>query len=613
MADDFEAVPSDVAAWLAAQTELARLQIDALQAGKRRTVWGTVRRYLTDAQRFVLEGSVVVIAVLLVLGLTAMAITAGRQHKLVIESFAVPDDLARRGLSGPVVASQLLDKLQALQGATVSARAAESYANDWSGGIKIQIPDTGVSTEEFYRYLVGWLGHETHITGEIYEAANDYAASARIAGGGRVAAHDAEVDALLQATAERIYAQTQPYRYAVYLDSHEQAAGATAIFQQLIDSGSAADRAWAYNGLANQVATSGDFAAASDLMRRAIRAEPGLIVSYDNLAGFQDVLKHDEEVIRTLRQALTLAARRPDGTIDSGYFDSYALSERITLAFALGDSRAALELEKYSEAQADLQGSVEEARDGQLFACGELHDGRCLHDIWTSLPPIPDTSEDVSGRLGNMLFANARLARWTETIATGERLKPLYAKRGGQSLVFEALEVEPLEALAHAHLGDWQRAHAEIDATPADCVLCLRVHGLIDALEGNRAGAAWWFRRAVAAAPSSPFADTDWGEMLLRKGDLAGAIAEFTSANRKGPRFADPLELWGEALIAANRSDLAIAKFAEAARYAPSWGRLHLKWGEALLYLGRAGEAQAQFAAARTMDLSRADRARLPG
>ena len=67
----------------------------------------------------------------------------------------------------------------------------------------------------------------------------------------------------------------------------------------------------------------------------------------------------------------------------------------------------------------------------------------------------------------------------------------------------------------------------------------------------------------------------------------------------------------GEALIAKNSSDLALAKFDEANKYAPKWGRLHLKWGEALLWSGRRAEAPAQFAAARTLDLTPAEKSEL--
>ena len=174
-----------------------------------------------------------------------------------------------------------------------------------------------------------------------------------------------------------------------------------------------------------------------------------------------------------------------------------------------------------------------------------------------------------------------------------------------------ATEIAPLLAVAQARLGQFAQAHATIDKTPRDCVPCETARGDIDALEKNGSGAALWFAHAIRDAPSLPFADRDWGEMLLRKGDLDGAIGKFESAHRKGPHFADPLEMWGEALIAKNRSDIALAKFEEAAKYAPNWGRLHLKWGEALLWSGDETGAQSQFAAAAHLDLTAAEKSQL--
>jgi tetratricopeptide (TPR) repeat protein len=123
-------------------------------------------------------------------------------------------------------------------------------------------------------------------------------------------------------------------------------------------------------------------------------------------------------------------------------------------------------------------------------------------------------------------------------------------------------------------------------------------------LESQHARADWWFARAVAAAPSIPFAYADWGKVLFAQGQPDAAIEKFKLANQKGPHFADPLEMWGEALMARNQSHLALAKFEEADKYAPNWGRLHLKWGEALVYAGKPDKAKRQFARAAQLDLT---------
>jgi tetratricopeptide (TPR) repeat protein len=172
-------------------------------------------------------------------------------------------------------------------------------------------------------------------------------------------------------------------------------------------------------------------------------------------------------------------------------------------------------------------------------------------------------------------------------------------------------QAEPLLANALAQTGDLVAAHRVVDRTPVDCYSCLVMRGNIDVLEGNRKGAAYWYARAVYAAPSLPFAYTDWGRVLLQAADFDNAAEKFTLANQKGPHFADPLEMWGEALMAKSQSHLALAKFQEADKYAPNWGRLHLKWGEALVYAGKKGDAKAQFSRAAQLDLTPGEKTEL--
>src|SRR5262249_8632954 len=157
-------------------------------------------------------------------------------------------------------------------------------------------------------------------------------------------------------------------------------------------------------------------------------------------------------------------------------------------------------------------------------------------------------------------------------------------------------------AYAKAMSGDVAGADALIAKTALDCDACARMRGRIEAVKHNWPEAARYFAMVSARSPHIPYADTDWGAMLLQKGDYDGAIAKFETANKRGPRFADPLEMWGEALMQKNRSDLALAKFEEANKYAPNWGRLHLKWGEALFWSGDKPGARKQFEIAASLD-----------
>jgi len=236
-------------------------------------------------------------------------------------------------------------------------------------------------------------------------------------------------------------------------------------------------------------------------------------------------------------------------------------------------------------------------------------------DTYTDAALLPRANINAGWNQTNMNFPQfeqlAALGDWAAARKDIEAVAASPFAKDPHSILPLYVQLFPHVAQAQAKTGDFTLAWATIRRTPLDCYFCLRVRGQIAAEQKNWNGSAYWFARAVALAPSIPFAYTDWGRMLMVKGDLDGAVAKFESANKKGPHFADPLEMWGEALIAKNRSDLALAKFEEADKYAPHWGRLHLKWGEALLWSGDKAGAAKQFVAASALDLTNTEKSEL--
>jgi tetratricopeptide (TPR) repeat protein len=280
---------------------------------------------------------------------------------------------------------------------------------------------------------------------------------------------------------------------------------------------------------------------------------------------------------------------------------SYAQS---LIAMSAGDNAAALAAARKIIAAGDTEFGPQNA----AIACALLHDNACMRASWAMLAAVADPENMRDSAIQQM---NAALGRWDALLAGAPGFHATRMRVSKVAQATNALLDAPLWALAAAHHGDFATAHRQIDTTPLDCVYCMRIRAQVEALAHNWSGAAAWFVRAQAAAPSSPLVAADWGEMLLQKGDFDAAIAQFDLAHKKGPNFADPLEMWGEALIASNRSDLALPKFEEAAGHAPNWGRLHLKWGEALLWLGRRDDAAKQFAIAVTLFLTPQENAQL--
>jgi tetratricopeptide (TPR) repeat protein len=594
-------------AWLDEQTRLTRLQREREERDETLRAWSQFVGYASQLLKLAFEFVLAVVVIVIGVALVTALWNASHDNGLVIEAFSVPPDLANRGLSGEVVAGKLLDRLQDLQVQTQSNRAASSYVNNWGNDIKVQIPDTGVSVGQLYRYLAQWLGNETHISGEVYrEADGRLAVLARVAGSPTriLRGNDAQLDALMQQSAESVYRSTQPYRYAVYLDNHGRAAEARAIYRELIANGAADDRAWAYIGLSSEHSVAADFDGANRLLLKAMAIKPDILLIYANLANNEGSLQHDEKALYFARAAVALAARGGRDSSMAAYgFQAADIQNRGAVAQATGDIAAARRINNEMFSHPDFNNSWTVARQASIGLCGQLHDRACFEQAMDAMPPAPNPLQDLN-RLVNVQQAHLFFGDWREVVTLGDAVIPMLAKVPRLGPYFLAHAEYPIVAVADAELGDLKSADALVVGTPADCDVCMRIRGRI-AMRARRWGAAeYWYAREARAAPSSSTAQSDWGEMLLAKGDYAGARARFARAVALGPRDFEAYERWGETLIRENRSDLALAKFALAARDAPNWGRLHLKWGEALLWSGDRAGAQAQFARAAALYLT---------
>jgi len=601
---------------------LVELQAEELRRELRLHHWSLRVQHVSGLMKLAFEIAVafIVLAIAVLIGNAIW--NAAHDRGLVIEAFQVPPDLASRGLTGEVVASQLLDRLTAMQNATNSARPPQSYANNWGNDIKVQIPDTGVSIGEFNRYLQGWLGHETLIGGEVFRSANGVTVTARVSGNDSVSFSGpvASLDALLQRAAEHIYEQTQPYRYASYfMGDIVSAAGAQSnearqVFTRLTVNPDPEERAWAWLGLsAIALYHDGDARGAIPELRNALSNKPGLVLALFDMAETEDFLGHSEAAFTFDR-----ATERAFDRLSPGELSPRAMvfgqENAANTATAVGDFSGAIAASQHGMELPPSHHSAENFRDNICDALAFEHDGKAARAALRSMPTLPASDmDDRALRLEVVFLTYVALHDWPAVAMKEPAVEKIQrtALPGFDNKSILATQFRPWLALAKAKLGDISAAEAVIGTTPADCYDYVRVRGSIAALAHRSGAAAYWFAIATKQGPSLPFAYTDWGRVLMAQGDIAEAIEKFTLANAKGPHFADPIEMWGEALMQKNRSDLALAKFEEANKFAPHWGRLHLKWAKALFYAGHEGDAQKQFAIASHLDMSASDRAQL--
>jgi tetratricopeptide (TPR) repeat protein len=590
------------------------------------------------------------IGIVVAAGLAFMIWNAAHADGLIVESFKVPPDLAEKGLSGDVVASQFLDRLSALQAQSVNAvLAPTSITNNWSDDLKVEIPETGVSLGEFNRYLRRWLGHETHISGELVrpEGGNiEITARVNSEAGKSFSGSEADFHALLAKAAEAIYADTQPIRYAGILAQQGRLSEEESLLRAATRTGSASERAWAYTLLSSVLLARNQTAEAIRAGRAGVALNPGFGFGWYRTAVALQRAGVLQAALDAAKKSLNLTATGMDKVVPVAMAQGQAAGNAV-IASALGEfgqqiaqvaatfpmiDFAADPATQTHEAETATGGNVQTPIAYQsalaIVRIGQ-HDLRAARRVLADEPSYMAAlkADPVAAGRGQIFldrsaepYRNAELALAMETGSwAGARqivtaMEAEVAKRAasqlGNGFNLQAL-LWPDLALAEAQMGDFTAAHAEIDKTPGDCDLCLRTRAKIDTLQKNFAGADFWFARLEATEPSIPFADQDWGRLLLRRGDAAKAIEKFKLSNAKGPHFADPLEGWGEALMAQSQSHLALAKFAEAEKYAPNWGRLHLKWGEALAYAGHAAEAKAQFSRAAQLDLTPSEKAEL--
>jgi tetratricopeptide (TPR) repeat protein len=578
--------------------------------------WSMWVRHLSSLLKLTFEVGLAVAAVALACFLGASVWNAAHADGLVIESFSVPPDVAERGLTGQVIAGELLDRLTEINQSTISIRTGKSYAASWGDEIKVEIPETGVSVAEAYRFLRRWLGHESHINGAVWHSQGGIVITARSEGKSvTVSGPDTDIGGQIQKAAEAVFSLAEPYRYGAYLLTRGRYQEAITVFRQQAARGPAVDRAWALVGLARALVIKGDIGPreAEPFDREAAKLDPGNIPALNNVAGIERVLGRLEHAASDSRKLAGLLGHSGDGEI--GADDTSLLVEK---EMAANDLRELMGASGESASSiANLLRADNDVSFGNIstrLTVQEIY----AHDLMAArvTPRERDRKFQSAGQFaygGIRIKAALAVAEqdWPAVVAAASSAEPLLKERSVQEPFL--VTVVPSQAYAEARLGRFREAEALIATTPGDCDECMLQRARIAELEGKPARADWWFARAVHDAPSIPLVYATWGQALLERGQPDAAIAQFTIANRRGPHFADPLEGWGEALMAQNRSDQALAKFAEAEKYAPNWGRLHLKWGEALAYAGKRDDARAQFSRATQLDLTPAEKSELAG
>jgi tetratricopeptide (TPR) repeat protein len=511
-------------------------------------------------------------------GLGVMVYDAFTAGSVVVEAFDTPPALLARGLSGKVVAGGLLDQLTRLQAATRSSAAKRNLSNAWTGDIKVELPETGLSLGDIDRVLKARFGHDLHIDGDLVQT--DTGGLALTVRGDNLlpkvfAGGPGDLDKLTAQAAEYIYGQSQPALFATYLFNAGRNADAVAFAKAAYATTSAEDRPYLLNEWANSLGNLGAPPQATlALYREALKQKPDYWVAYSNVIISQSLLGDEEGAWRTGEAMRRAAGGRPGRAPENYYQNADPISWNLQawraglVADAAAHQGVGSSTNSAGPSIADVDVRLHDFADAEFqlqTAQGDAKD-----------PTIAAVTHFIHGRIATEAGDGAHAAAEMEAFAAALADPVVSSDYPGYRCW-----VAPAEELA----GHPDKADAALKAG-GHFVDCARFRGDILDHRGDWTGAQRAYAEAVVIAPDLPAGYYSWGLALARHGDFAGAMAKLAAANQRGPHWADPLKAWGDVLARQGRWKDALAKYDAALKFAPAWAALHQARGAAAAHGG---------------------------
>ena len=577
---------------LAHQIDLVAAQLSEIRI--KRLLWG---------------GAVALMLGLMILLAVAM-VNASRSHALIVEPFHVPASLEARGLDGTTIANRLTDRFAVMRDLSDSSRAEDSYANGADDDIKIAIPNTGVSVGDVWRYLREWLGHDRRIGGDVTIIGDQVEITARISLGKGESFRGplADPTPAIDAAAESIFKQTQPYRYALVISHTKGPEAAIPLLRDIAEQGTdIRERRWGYVGWTTMLNSLGRIDEAALRARQGVALDPGFGKIYSNLSDAYGLIGRSEAQIAANREVVELLRTPAQSQLSSSGFGHTRGKGQANVEDILRNDQAQVAVMQHLGTLPEYNGNARNARMSTLILLSRLGE---FTRAAASLPLLPyadpafgpiaaDVAAEFAFETGHTREAVTIMERALTALSSQS---PKGAKLADFSPPTVARYAEILVAAGHT-----ADAATTIALTRTDCYPCLVARGEVAAAQSDFPPATRWFADAARQGPSLPQADYQWGRMLAANDNGAAALAHFAVAAKRAPGWYEPPYAAGRLLIAAHRFGEAQAQLEKAHAAAPKRADVALALGRAQWLGGDRAAAKATWAAARRLDLLRPD------
>jgi tetratricopeptide (TPR) repeat protein len=559
-------VAAETAAFFREQIQLVKAQRETVESEHRffQAEWRP--RLLGIRLRVGFQLFLVLVATVIGIGVAIMIHDAVTSRRVVVDPFDIAPNVAAQVPSGKIVAARLLDELSRLQNATRSTSAGRGLSGAWTGNIKLDVPEAGVSLGEISRLLTDRFGDDVHIDGDL--VATPAAGIALTVRGNGVppdtfSGPATGLEKLTVQAAEYVYSKSQPARWAYYLQTAGRSEEAIAFCRATVGSASKEDRPYLLNVWANSIGnTGGSVRESLALYRATVRLKPDYWIGYNNVMNALNLIGDEEGAFRAGEDMRKAAGGRPGRAPELYYqnWDTLTWNLQAWLDAQLADAESnagtGTGVATAGPAVADVQARLHDPEAAELELKTTNDDP---HD-----PTIGAMTHFVRGRVAAEAGDTARAAAEMEAFGTAYAIPTVSSNYPGYNCWIAPAE----EAAGHTDKAD---AVLKAAGTYVDCY---RFRADILDGRGDWPGAQKAYAEAAMLARDLPAAYYSWGVALARHGELAGAEAKLKDANQRGPHWADPLKAWGDVLMKQGKTKEALVKYDEALKYAPNWKEL---------------------------------------
>ena len=493
---------------------------------------------------------------------------------VVVEPFHATPDLAAHGVDGTVIARGLMDELMRLHRVTRLLALRRGLTTVWSNGIKLDLPQPGLSVGALTRVLRARYGSELHVTGDLVESAGDGALALTVRGDDMppktFSAPADSLAALLRSAAEYVYGQSAPGLWALYLSGEGRYLETIDFVQAALPAASETDKPHLLmaSGIALEP-TGGSPQGARAQYQAALKLKPDYWDAWISVQNTSINLGDEQGAWSAGEEMRRVAGGRP-GRAPLSAFQSWDL-----LTWNLPALLVSL------AADAKANNAVSLALSAAGISIADVH--ARLHDLAAAEQALPvardDHGDPASAALTHLM--RARLATESgDNLRAAAEIAAYDAATTNAAVAADVGSVNCWIAPAEEAAGHPDRADAVL-VSSGNFVDCYRFRADIIDGRGDWPAARKAYAKAVALARDLPAAYYSLGLALERHGDLAAAEEKLQAANQRGPHWADPLKAWGDLLMKQGRGKEALAKYDEALKYAPNWAALRQARDEA--------------------------------